>query len=69
MYGEFDSKQDAYKYEKLVKSYKGGNGFKKILNGEVAELAPPRRGKDESASSIKGYVATNALRIHIKKQR
>lgn len=37
MYREFESSKDAYDYEKLVKSYKGGNGFKKILNGEVAE--------------------------------
>ena len=37
MYREFESGNDAYDYEKLVKSYKGGNGFKKILNGEVAE--------------------------------
>ena len=48
MYREFESSKDAYDYEKLVKSYKGGNGFKKILNGEVAELAPPGRGEVES---------------------
>jgi predicted GIY-YIG superfamily endonuclease len=33
----FDNKKDAFAYEKLVKSYKGGNAFKRIINGEVAE--------------------------------
>ena len=33
----FTNQQDAYNMEKMVKSYKGGNAFKKIINGEVAE--------------------------------
>ena len=46
----FALSKDAYEYEKLIKSYKGGNAFKRILNGEVAEFAPPGRGEVESAS-------------------
>lgn len=37
MYRTFTNRYEAYDYEKKVKSYKGGNAFKKILNGEVAE--------------------------------
>lgn len=36
-YKEFLNKEDAYLHEKLIKSYKSGNAFKKIINGEVAE--------------------------------
>lgn len=28
--------KDAYKREKQIKSYKGGNEFKKLINGGVA---------------------------------
>lgn len=34
---QFDSQEQTYLTEKLVKSYKGGNAFKKITNGELAE--------------------------------
>lgn len=34
-YKEFENKVEAYIEEKRVKSYKGGNAFKKIINGEV----------------------------------
>ena len=34
---EFDTLSEARKEEKRVKSFKGGNGFKKIINGELAE--------------------------------
>ena len=37
MYREFEDEQMARQYEKVVKSYKGGSKFKKIVNGEVAE--------------------------------
>ncbi len=37
MWREFNNQTEAYQYEKLIKSYKGGNAFKRILNGEVAE--------------------------------
>ncbi|MDD3648189.1 MAG: GIY-YIG nuclease family protein [Candidatus Dojkabacteria bacterium] len=36
-YREFKDAGKAYVYEKKMKSYKGGNAFKKIINGEVAE--------------------------------
>lgn len=36
-YRNFKNQEEAYKCEKLVKSYKGGNAFKKIISGEVAE--------------------------------
>ena len=36
-YKAVDSQEEAFQLEKLVKSYKGGNSFKKILNGDVAE--------------------------------
>lgn len=34
---KFASQEQAYIHEKLVKSYKGGNAFKKIINGELPE--------------------------------
>ncbi len=36
-YKTSNSQEEAYKCEKLIKSYKGGNAFKKIISGEVAE--------------------------------
>ncbi len=42
---KFNNQKEAYDCEKLVKSYKGGNAFKRIVNGEVPELAPPGRGE------------------------
>ncbi|MDD2807436.1 MAG: GIY-YIG nuclease family protein [Patescibacteria group bacterium] len=36
-YHQCDSIEDARALEKKVKSFKGGNSFKKIINGEVAE--------------------------------
>ncbi|MFA7662330.1 MAG: GIY-YIG nuclease family protein [Patescibacteria group bacterium] len=36
-YRNFLEKEEAYAHEKLVKSYKGGIAFKKIIYGEVAE--------------------------------
>ena len=33
----FSSGKEAYQNEKLVKSYKHGEAFKRIINGEVAE--------------------------------
>jgi putative endonuclease len=36
---KFNTRQEAYKRERQIKSYKGGNAFKKIIqtgNGEVA---------------------------------
>lgn len=36
-YREFDTLNEARTEEKRVKSFKGGNGFKKIINGELAE--------------------------------
>lgn len=36
-YKKFDDQLKAYNEEKLVKAYKGGNAFKKIVYGEVAE--------------------------------
>ncbi|MBI4427098.1 MAG: GIY-YIG nuclease family protein [Candidatus Magasanikbacteria bacterium] len=42
-YRKFLRQQEAYGCEKLVKSYKGGNGFKKIINGEVAEWSKAAR--------------------------
>ncbi len=36
-YIELDSLKEARVLEKKVKSYKGGNAFKKIINGDVAE--------------------------------
>ena len=36
-YRRFDSQEEAYQHEKQVKSYKGGNAFKKIISGGVAE--------------------------------
>lgn len=32
---EFEHQLEAYQCEKLIKSYKGGNSFKKIISGEV----------------------------------
>lgn len=37
MFRKFRENSEAREYEKEVKSYKGGNKFKKIINGEVAE--------------------------------
>ena len=37
IFREFGRQIDAYACEKIVKSYKGGNAFKRIINGEVAE--------------------------------
>ena len=36
-YKNFNDQKQAYECEKLVKSYKGGNGFRKIINGDVSE--------------------------------
>lgn len=37
VYKTVENQEQAYNLEKKVKSYKGGNAFKKILKGEVAE--------------------------------
>ena len=37
VYRVFEDQKQAYRCEKLVKSYKGGNAFIRIINGEVAE--------------------------------
>ena len=37
LYKAFLDKKEAFRAEKLIKSYKGGNQFKRILLGEVAE--------------------------------
>jgi putative endonuclease len=36
-YRQCETIDEARKLEKLVKSYKGGNAFKKIIHGELAE--------------------------------
>ena len=36
-YKIFENQQEAYDCEKKMKSYKGGNAFKKIIRGDVAE--------------------------------
>lgn len=35
-YKSFGDKKDAYELEKKIKSYKGGNAFKKLVIGDVA---------------------------------
>lgn len=37
IYKKFENQQKAYQCEKKIKSYKGGNAFKRLINGEVAE--------------------------------
>ena len=33
LFEEFSSKEEALKREKMIKSWKGGEGFKKLVNG------------------------------------
>ena len=39
---EYQTRIEAIKREKQIKSYKGGNAFKKMLKGEVAERSIAR---------------------------
>lgn len=39
IYKKFENQQDAYNYEKKIKSYKGGNAFKKLIHPAVAGQA------------------------------
>ncbi|MEK9157647.1 MAG: GIY-YIG nuclease family protein [Patescibacteria group bacterium] len=36
-YKIFHDREEAFATERLIKSYKGGNALKKILNGDVSE--------------------------------
>ena len=48
----FESKPDAYKRERQIKRYKGGNAFKELLRrgGRVVEGVPPEAGERRGAA-------------------
>ena len=54
MFREFDDIQLARAEEKKVKSYKGGNAFKKIINGEMADPNGAPSGVVESGTEYLG---------------